>query len=294
MRTLSLPLLPLLLAVGTLTAVTACGGSSEETTSFPTGEGGFSKPPPPGFNEIPMGSSMGRELFLNNAGSSLQKSCGSCHADAKSGAPVFMGPTVEKSYIMLSLAEGMIAAPSDSRLLQQGTHAGPDLAAEQRQLVINWLTGEIAALGLVPRGDGKTLSSSLSEVGACMRASDWTASGLDDIIKLQTKGGQACSDCHSSGEHGVFISVDPAATLEANQQFPIINRWVKGRFAPNRGGFDDVVADNDLASYSKASCDPAVFTCHPAYELPPALVTAMAAFTKKALDRWSIDACSTK
>lgn len=277
--------------MGTLTAVTACGGSSEETIGFPTGEGGFSKPPPPGFGEVPVGSSMGREIFLTTAGSTLQKSCSSCHADEKSGAPVFMGSTLMKSYIMLSLSEGMIATPSDSRLLQQGTHAGPDLAAEERQLVINWLKIEMAGVDQGPRPNGATLSSSLISAGTCMRKEDWIANGLDGISKLQTKDGQACSSCHSAGEHGVFINVDPVATLEANQQFPIINRWVTGRFASNHGVFIHLVASNDLATYSKASCDPTVFTCHPAYELSPELVTGMVTFTEKFLDRWDGVAC---
>jgi hypothetical protein len=280
--------------MGALTAVTACGDSFDSAGPF-TGDGiAPSKGIPPGFIDFPMVSGMGREFFLTTAGSSLQKSCSSCHADAKRGAPVFMGSTLAKSYILLSLYEGMIAPPSDSLLLQQGTHAGPDLAAEERQLVIKWLMFEAAEIEQSPGVGYSPLSPSLTEVGVCMSQLDWTANSLDSITKLQTKDGQACSACHSNGEHGVFINVDPVATLDANRQFPIINRWVKGTFESNHGRFDEFVAENDLATYSKAACDPSVFMCHPAYELPPELVTGMETFTEKTIERWSTNACSSK
>jgi hypothetical protein len=290
MKTSSLPLLPLLLSLSAPAALGGCGSPGDH--GFGSGED-FSVPPSP--PEIgPSGSVpfKGREFFLTTAGPSLIDNCGGCHANAASGAPVFMGSTVDKSYILLSLYEGIIASPDDSGLLQQGTHAGPDLAAEERQIVAQWLNTEMAESSSFTDPSRQTLSQALAAAGGCMTRADWTDSGLDSITTLQTKDGQACAGCHSSGEHGVFISADPTATFEENRSYPKINRWVKGHLDMLRGTFLDLVPANVFESYSHATCDPTQFDCHPAYELPPELATAIHTVTTNLLDRFHNHKCT--
>ena len=277
--------------MASMTALTACD-TPQSGEGFP-GEIGIGKPsPPPIDGSIAPGSLFkGREFFLSTAGSSLVKNCSVCHADEKSGAPILMGPTLEKSYILLSLYEGLIADPEDSRLLQEGTHSGPELTAEERQPVVKWLNLEMAELSQIKDPDAKRLSQALVEAGACMAQEDWTASGLDSLSTLQTKDGKACSDCHSAGERGVFINVDPAKTFEENRSYPIINRWVKSVLDVSRGQLKDLVPAGTLATYAASSCDPMAFMCHPAYELSPELSMGIDTFTSKTLDRWRHNAC---
>jgi hypothetical protein len=305
MRTSCLPALPLLLCLAATAPLTGCGGPSEPfgtgdfgetsgTGSFggDTGGGDVITDPGPGGDPF---AGKGREVFLKTVAATLEENCSDCHANAKSGAPVFMAATPESTYVMLALYGGMITGSVNSRLTQQGTHAGPDLPAEERQIVTNWLNLEASERGFFSGSSFWTLAKALNEVGGCMSQDDWTANGLDGLADVQTQDGEACSKCHSTGEHGVFLNADPVKTFEGNRQFPVSNRWVRGVIDLNKGQFISLDGADVFATYGKASCDPAVFTgCHPIYELPPELKQGVKAFSEAVVEKWETEACASK
>jgi mono/diheme cytochrome c family protein len=297
MRSFDLPSLPLLLGLLATTTLTACGSPGPDFGGEGGTTGGFAGDPTTTVGEGPQGAftGQGRELFLKTVAHTLETSCSDCHAHADRGAPVFMASTPESTYLTLSLYGGMIAPAANSRLLQHGTHAGADLPAEQRQLVVNWLDLEASERSFVAGGGLRTLEQVLSEVGGCMSQAEWTANGLDGLSDLKTQAGDACSSCHSSGDSGVFLNADPQKTFEGNRKVPVVNRWVRGNIDTENGLFLGLSEAGVLASYGKAPCDSTAFDgCHPAYELPSAIEQGIAAFSTVTIDRVAIGPCGIK
>ena len=267
-----------------LVSLTACesnfiGGSAP-------GFGGKPVPDPGG----PGGPSTGRETFLMSVGSSLQ-SCAACHAHAASGAPIFLGDSPGASYVMLGLVDdgGLIAAPQNSLLTHHGTHAGPDVTAEQRQIINDWLEIEMFERNATPQ-TSQTLEEALTKIGGCMSQSDWTAHGLDALANVDANGAGACSACHSGGTGGVFLSADANETFNQNKQFPFINRWVRGK-VDSTLGFQGFTPADVWVKTGSASCDAKAFKCHPPYQLPQALSDGIGNFINVMILRWNNQQC---
>lgn len=304
MRTSCLPHLPLLLCLAATTPLPGCGGSGSDfgSGSFEgtSGTGGFDgdigigipPKPDPGQGRNPF-ADQGRALFLKTVGATLEENCSSCHANVHSGAPVFMAATPEPTYVMLALYGGMITRWFNSRLTQQGTHAGPDLPAEERNLVTQWLDLEASERGLFLDTSAETLAKALNKVGGCMSHEDWTANGLDGLADVKTQDGDACSKCHSTGDGGVFLNADPLKTFEGNRQFPVSNRWVRGVIDTNGGQFLALEVADVFATYGKVVCEPAA-GCHPLYELPPEIAQGIKAFSAATIQNWQTGACEMK
>lgn len=115
-------------------------------------DGGASAPPDGGMASMTSGESA-REVFERDVQPLLTTSCGSCHAVAASGAPLFLTPDPDV-YDSVKSWPGLIdlESPSASRLVRKGAHAGPAWSTPQAGLVTRWLEMEAAERHAPPPG----------------------------------------------------------------------------------------------------------------------------------------------
>lgn len=94
-----------------------------------------------------------RAVFERDVQPLLTSSCASCHAVAASGAPLFLAPDPDV-YATVKSWPGLIdlIAPSASRLVRKGAHAGPAFSTPQAGLVTRWLEMEAAERRAPPPG----------------------------------------------------------------------------------------------------------------------------------------------
>jgi hypothetical protein len=146
-----------------------------------------------------------------------------------------------------------------------------------------------------------TLSDALASFGACMakRLDVWVETGMYNLYQVETVNPQngestgACESCHSGVARtgGIVLDKDVVATFREHTHLPAVMRLVTGTI-DERGNFKDLVNANRYAEKGGETClvDEG-FECHPTYELPLELQTALTDFTHEMLDRWHNNNC---
>jgi hypothetical protein len=255
-------------------------GSAGTTTGATVGGGGEAK-----------------AMFVSNVFPAISAECGSCHTTGESGAPVFLAATGEASYTAItSYTPTLIAVPENSNLVLHGVHTGPALTGVQESAVSAWLQKEAEERGLVGGNPedppvGKTLDQALDEFANCMDLTEWSEN-LENLPRSDTANAGECSGCHTSGDGGAFLSLNVEETFEMNQNFPYIKRLVTGTVDEN-GAFNTLIPSNRFINkgLEAQSCDPQTQNCHPTYNLPPGMKTAVETVVNNTLERWMNNEC---
>lgn len=245
------------------------------------------------------GGTEGKSMFVSTVFPAIAAECGSCHTTGESGSPIFLAATAEAAYnTITSHTPQLIAVPENSILVSHGVHTGPALTTEQKDIVSTWLQKEAEERGLVG-GDpedppvGKTLNQALEEFANCMDLAEWEAN-LENLPRADTANAGECSGCHTSGDGGAFLSLNTQETFQMNQQFPYIKRLVTGTVDSN-GAFATLIASNRFVNkgLEAQSCDQQTQNCHPTYNLPPGMKTAIETVVNNTLERWENGTCPT-
>jgi hypothetical protein len=243
------------------------------------------------------GGGEAKAMFISNVFPAISTDCGSCHTTGESGAPVFLGASAEASYTAItSYTPTLIAVPENSNLVLHGVHTGPALTGDQEGVVSAWLQKEAEERGLAGGNPddppvGKTLDQALDEFANCMDLTEWSEQ-LENLPRADTANAGECSGCHTSGDGGAFLSLNVEETFQMNQQFPYIKRLVTGTVDEN-GAFATLIPSNRFINkgLEAQSCDPGTQNCHPTYNLPPGMKTAVETVVNNTLDRWMNNQC---
>lgn len=153
-------------------------------------------------------------------------------------------------------------------------------------------------------GTPLTLDEALTQFGACMSYSDFTAQTSNgyaaaDIAKAQTTQYGDCNACHNAGDGGFWASYGTVqgTNMEMTMftetgQFPFITKWVTGTVDAN-GNFKSLTASNDIANQASlaSQCTPGT-PCHPKFQLDPDLVTAINTFVSTTITKWQNNTCT--
>lgn len=261
------------------------------------GEGAGSAGTTSGGSPTSGGGTDAKSLFVNTVFPAISTECGSCHMTGESGAPIFLGASADASYTAITgYTPTLIAVPENSNLVLHGVHTGPGLTPDQEGVISAWLQKEAEERDLVG-GDpedppvGKTLDQALDEFANCMDLDEWTEN-LENLPRSDTANAGECSGCHTSGDGGAFLSLNTSETFEMNKQFPYIKRLVTGTVDAN-GAFATLLPSNRFINkgLEAQSCDPQTQNCHPTFNLPPGMKTAVETVVNNTLERWQNNAC---
>ncbi len=244
-------------------------------------------------------SSAAKTFFLKNVYPALQLTCAFCHAAPNNPvhAPQWMGFDAATSYANIETFEGLIAYPTNSKILLKGEHTGPALTPTQAKLVQQWLQLEADERGLkapkppdMPKPtDPPAVSAdeALGQFGKCMSYDDFMTTKAYELAFQQTTGWGPCRGCHNSGWAGAFIDDDSKLMFQQNQHKPFILKLAA--FTTQNGAFKDIVPAN---RFRDKGSEPCTYSgdqkdlCHPKYVLVPEVQDGLDAFFKATYDRW--------
>lgn len=272
-----------------MAAAVACSGDDEENASSSSSSGGGG------------GGGDGKKFYVEKVHKSISDSCRECHGTASRGAPVFLGPSADSSYVAIEGFPGLLAAPSFSPLVQKGVHSGPALTATQTDLVTQWLNVEVKArkLGSDP-GAPKNLRAAFQAFGACMDYAKWKALKLHEIAAVNAEGNRGqCKSCHSRGEGSLWLAggtdreedeQDNAITFSKFQQFPYIQRLVVGRVKED-GTFETIEASRRLIDKG-TEAQQLQANSHPRYALSTDQVAALTSYVLETKDNVNAGRCT--
>lgn len=289
----------------TTITITPSGGSDNDG-----GEGGSSSDG--GFGGAPVGGGgqggdphvapTAHDVYVDEVHPSLIATCGGCHnPDGQVGAPAFLDYDAELSYSMSKNYPNIVKDPAESSsLITKGPHSGPGTSVTQNELIIKWVSMELAEAGgggsttttttttTTGGGGGQTLEQMLDSFAACMDYDLWVAKGMDKFPLQQTNGEGACSSCHNAGAGAVWLSADPLETFEKNKAFPYVMRLVTPIYEGSTPV--DLAQSNRFINKGIEPCaNPPI--CHPKYTLSAENKAAFEDFVGATLQKWQAGAC---
>jgi mono/diheme cytochrome c family protein len=139
-------------------------------------------------------------------------------------------------------------------------------------------------------------AAALAQLGQCMTYLDFTTAqgqggfSASDITRAATATYGSCITCHGQGDGGFFDNADVMLTFQETTQSPYILRWVSCT-VDMQGNFNGFVPSNDIFNQG-SGCAEAGVPCHPTYQLPMGLISAITAFATDSITRWSGGMCS--
>ncbi len=199
----------------------------------------------------------GEQQFDADVSPMLEQNCAACHTGAAESTPTkFLGLSGKPdNYAKVTLDDGVIGGwnPALAALLTKGAHADGQArawTASEAGRIMDWMGQEAIDRNLTieppvpppppgpPIYDGR---QALAKFSACMAYADWTSSQMGTWANKQANGNNGnnpCSDCHSSGAGGAWMSRDDAEMFAMNRQ----ELFIKNFFA---------VKPKDLGDLSK-------------------------------------------
>lgn len=269
-------------------AAWACG-SSDSTDNNSAGGGGGE----------------GQKFFESKVYDSLAGTCKECHGTGKAGAPVFLGDTAAISYTAIEGFPGLIDVPSVSPIMQKGPHSGPELTANQQDLVTQWLKLEVAdrKLGTDP-GVPKNLRAAFKAFGNCMDYNRWVELKLDTIPATDTDNNQgACRSCHNNGMASMWLSggtsppkneqdvLDNANTFLHLRKFPYVQRLVVGQ-VDDKGEFSGIRASRRILDKG-TEAEQAQANSHPRFSMSSEISKNLEIFVLETISNVAANRCQT-
>ena len=246
------------------------------------GGGGGGVPTQPGQATPPTA----RQLFDTNV-LPLLGACSSCHAGAGiPGAPVFLGADQTQFYSSLVGSARFVNNKPDQSVLVTHKHGaqGTDLTVPQLKYVTDWLTQENVERVLPdPPTVGNVAAMQLAAFAKCMNATDFTASGMNDLQNQETAGdGGQCWSCHGQGLY-VYLSQTATDNLTYLKVNPTLSKFAES-VSNADGSFKDI-----LPSYRFR--DRGQQPGHPPYILSSARSAALDSFFQKTYAHWKAGNC---
>ena len=139
------------------------------------------------------------------------------------------------------------------------------------------------------------LQQALAEFGECMDLEIWMRTGMWQMPVVETEDNEECQACHQEKDGAGAVRLDgtdQVGTFDDHAQMPTVMRLVTGT-VDERGNFLDLVPSNRYIEKGLDSCIEDVTACHPDYELPPDMLTAVQEFVSITLERWKNKTCDT-
>lgn len=218
----------------------------------------------------------GEQQFDAEVSPMLEQNCAGCHTGAPESTPTkFLGVAGKNdNYGKVTLDDGVIGGwnPALAGLLTKGEHADGQARAwtgSEAGMIEGWMGQEAIDRNITidppvpPPPVVTTLDArqALAKFSACMTYADWTSSQMGTWAVKQANGNNGndpCSDCHSSGAGGAWISIDDAEMFAMNRQ----ELFIKNFFAVKpldigdlAKGYEVIVNDPKLLSKSNRQGD---------------------------------------
>lgn len=219
----------------------------------------------------------GEQQFDADVAPMLEQNCAGCHAGSPDAAPTkFLGQAGKSDdYAKVTFDDGVIGGwnPALAALLTQGEHADGQArawTASEAGRIEDWMAQEAIDRNIIieppvpPPPPGPPVydaRQALAQFSACMTYADWTSSQMATWATKQangTNGNNPCSDCHSSGAGGAWMSRDEADMFAMNRQ----ELFIKNFFAvkpKNLGdlsqGYEVIINDAKLLAKSQKQGD---------------------------------------
>lgn len=219
----------------------------------------------------------GEQQFDADVAPMLEQVCAACHTGAPESTPTkFLGQAGKSDdYEKVTLDDGVIGGwnPALAGLLTKGEHddglARAWTAAEAGRIE-DWMAQEAIDRNIIieppvpPPPPGPPVldaRQALAKFSACMTYADWTSSQMATWANKQANGNNGnnpCSDCHSNGAGGAYMSRDEADMYAMNRQ----ELFIKNFFAVKpldigdlSKGFEVIVNDVKLENKSQRQGD---------------------------------------
>jgi hypothetical protein len=212
----------------------------------------------------------GEQQFDADVSPMMEQVCGVCHTGSPESVPTkFLGVAgAADNYAKVTFDDGVIGGwnPALAGLLIKGEHdegRARAWTASEAGRIEDWMGQEAIDRNIEveppvpPPPPGPPVydaRQALAKFSACMTYADWTSSQMATwAIKPAQglNGNDPCSDCHSSGAGGAWLSRDEAEMFDMNRQ----ELFIKNFFAvkpKNLGdlsqGYDVIINDVKLAT----------------------------------------------
>jgi cytochrome c553 len=241
------------------------------------GLGGCVEPIDSGTTNPSLPKTAGERQFDGDVSPMLEQVCAGCHTGAAESTPTkFLGQVgASDNYAKVTFDDGVIGGwnPALAAILTQGEHddglARAWTAAEAGRIE-DWMAQEAIDRDILieppvpPPPPGPAVydaRQALAKFSACMTYADWTSSQMATWANKQANGNNGanpCSDCHSAGAGGAWMSRDEAEMFAMNRQ----ELFIKNFFAvkpKNLGdltqGYEVIINDAKLLMKSTRQGD---------------------------------------
>ncbi len=215
----------------------------------------------------------GEQQFDAEVSPMLEQVCAGCHTGAPESTPTkFLGVVGSSdNYGKVTFDDGVIGGwnPGLAGLLMKGEHdegRARAWTASEASVIEGWMGQEAIDRNITvdppvpPPPPGPVVldaRQALAKFSACMTYADWTSSQMATWGTKQANGNNGnnpCSDCHSSGAGGAWLSRDEAEMFAMNRQ----ELFIKNFFAVKPKNIGDLtqgyeVIINDVKLESKAT-----------------------------------------
>jgi len=282
------------------------GGTTPGGGAPSTGMGGPTDPSGP----TPTAHPTAKDFFIANVYPFLQSGCASCHTVGTGGAPLWMATTADGSYA-LQFTYGFVTP--QSMLLTKPAHGGLTtnvLTAAQKNTYLQWINMENTA---APGGAPPPVDV-FKKIAGCIDVTLFNNIGLGQLRTIQRTANNntnnvtpwnenanrctgcnqaACRDCHSSDPASTFINA------LGNNQFPTNYTFEQTKLANpaylqhyfGTDALGNPVASNGIMNKSIATSKGVAYS-HPYFTLTTAQTTAIDAFVKDAITKFTANTCT--
>ena len=250
------------------------------------------KPAEPVDEPAPPPAASAREVFAATVAPILSAACASCHAgELAANGPDFLG--IDADYYDDVLRAQTVAGAAlvgltmeDSPLVQKGAHAGRAFVVEELDAIARWLAAEADERDEPPPTTAPDYATAAAWFASCMTSARWTTERLGELPYTLTDRAP-CYGCHDSGQHGVYLSADAAATFaaHADPDGPYLARLIRAKYDG-----DVFVGLEPSAAYVVQGSAGGV---HPTYALAEPIRTGLDTFVTATIAQSASGACAT-
>jgi hypothetical protein len=213
------------------------------------------------------------------------------------GTPYFLSASADAAYTLVKGLPGYVTDPASSRLILKGVHyAGqaPALTAQQKTMVTDWLTMELADPNTPTDPAQLTPLQELERFGKCMSFEDWELYNVVNLSNQQAifqNNSAECDSCHENGEGGTCISAESVKMFEKTQLVPYILKFAAATLNTD-GTFKDIARTNRWVE--KCVEEQLVGNPHPPCvdgQIAGDVVDSINMFFDATYERWANNAC---